>query len=522
MNDRTQTASSTVTPAGHSGSMAPVLCTLLLLSLILGASLALCRGTLVYSLDDAYIHLSVSEQIARGGYGINNGELSAPSSSVLWDFLLAPPAGTPLHQYLPLMFNTASLLWSVMLLRRVMLMLMPDSGAFKAAALSIWAALCLNLFGLVLTGMEHSLQVALSLAVLHGVMKAAAGRTPPAGMYFSMVLGPMIRYEMLAVTVGASVVLLLQGRRLRAVLLTVAAVAPLAGFALFLMSRGLPPLPGSVLAKLAEGGLTGGPLASVANRLKLLVSNMDALRFLLLVSALPVSALFVRDRAGRMVTAFAAVVGVGHLVMGRYGWFGRYHVYAMTILLFSIAWNVRAGLNRYLSSGRTVGRVLLLLLPLTVFLLPELATTLKTPLASRVIFLQHGVMRRIALSYGGRIAVNDIGWVSYGNPEHVLDLWGLANEESRRHHLQRGTGWVERMVEADGAGLVMLYGSVFQGEVPGHWLRVAVLRMTGPVVVGFPEVDLFVTRNGDPARVAEVLDAVTMNLPPGAIIQRAD
>jgi|GEM_PF-5958602 len=52
--------------------------TLLLMAVLVGFSILLCGGVLVYSLDDAYIHLSISREIARGGYGINNGELSRP------------------------------------------------------------------------------------------------------------------------------------------------------------------------------------------------------------------------------------------------------------------------------------------------------------------------------------------------------------------------------------------------------------------------------------------------------------
>ncbi len=491
---------------------------LLVMAALVGASIILCGGSLVYSLDDAYIHLSISEQIARGGYGINPGEMSAPSSSVVWDFLLAPFAGTPFHTGIPLLLNLAALLWAVLLVHDIMSMLLPSTGGPVRIILSIWLALSANLFGLVMTGMEHSLQVALSLAVLKGVMQVASGCAVGRGMRFSMILGPMVRYEMLAVTFGAAAILMLARRRKEAVLLAAAAVLPLLVFSGFLVSRGLPPLPGSVLAKLAEGGLNGGVAESVANRLALFTTDIDAFRFLVLLALLPAAWVLVRDRSSRLVTAFASMVGAAHMLVGRFGWFGRYHVYSLLIILISIAWASRNGLSRLFSGGRGLGRACVVLLPLTVFLLPELVTTLKTPFASRVIFLQQGVMHRIAVAYGDRIAVNDIGWVSYGNPNHVLDLWGLANEESRRHHLERGTGWVEAMVDDDGAGLVMLYGSVFEGEVPVSWNRVALLRMTGPVVVGFPDVDIFVTPSGDSTRVLGLLERISEGLPPGASI----
>jgi hypothetical protein len=36
------------------------------------------RGHFSYSLDDPYIHLALAQQIIRGHYGLNPGEVSAP------------------------------------------------------------------------------------------------------------------------------------------------------------------------------------------------------------------------------------------------------------------------------------------------------------------------------------------------------------------------------------------------------------------------------------------------------------
>ena len=71
----------------------------------------------VYSLDDPYIHLALARQILHGHYGINPGEFAAPSSSILWPFLLAPFAFTRLVEFLPLVINLAALLVAVSLMR---------------------------------------------------------------------------------------------------------------------------------------------------------------------------------------------------------------------------------------------------------------------------------------------------------------------------------------------------------------------------------------------------------------------
>ena len=65
-------------------------------------------GHFVYSLDDAYIHLSLAEKIAGGTYGLNAGEASAPSSSILWPFLLVPLAPFAAGAFVPLLLNVVA------------------------------------------------------------------------------------------------------------------------------------------------------------------------------------------------------------------------------------------------------------------------------------------------------------------------------------------------------------------------------------------------------------------------------
>ncbi|MHC2245266.1 hypothetical protein [Bradyrhizobium elkanii] len=52
-------------------------------------SVTLCDGRLIFTLDDPYIHLAVADHIRSGGYGVNASEVSSPSSSIIWPYLLA-------------------------------------------------------------------------------------------------------------------------------------------------------------------------------------------------------------------------------------------------------------------------------------------------------------------------------------------------------------------------------------------------------------------------------------------------
>jgi hypothetical protein len=61
----------------------------LLSAIVILASIYLCDGRLIYTLDDPYIHLKVAQTILRGGYGINFSEYASPSSTVLFPLMLA-------------------------------------------------------------------------------------------------------------------------------------------------------------------------------------------------------------------------------------------------------------------------------------------------------------------------------------------------------------------------------------------------------------------------------------------------
>src|SRR5262245_23019430 len=91
------------------GSRAPFYVAVVVLIAVVAAELVaigtLNDGHVVYTLDDAYIHLSLAENIAQGHYGINGNEFSSPSSSIVWPYLLAPFAGRASGAYAPLVLN---------------------------------------------------------------------------------------------------------------------------------------------------------------------------------------------------------------------------------------------------------------------------------------------------------------------------------------------------------------------------------------------------------------------------------
>ncbi len=499
--------------------------TLLLVELV--AILALNGGMLVYTLDDPYIHLALAENIARGHYGINLGEASAPSSSILWPFLLVPFAGTAIHDEWPLVLNLASAFASIAVLQAILGRAMPpDAMPFRwlPPLVATLAALLFNLVGLVFTGMEHSLQVLLALAVVLGLLVEAEERRVPWFLVAAIVIGPLVRYENLAVSAGALVHLALRGRIALAMVLGLATVGPLAAFSAVLRGLGLEWLPSSVLIKVdaapADATLRDLVLAMARS---LFASHGHHFRLILL--GFGVLFLWRGLRRGarpaaRALAAAGAVMVAMHLAGGKYGWFGRYEPYVLISAAMLAIHLWRDPLSSWLRRQEPRGALAAVLLPAVLIAPMTAMPTLLTPAAARNIHEQQYQMHRFVTEFAGgaAVAVNDLGWVGFRNDGYVLDLWGLGSVEAGARRLAGEPGWMDDMATRRGVRLAMLYEDWFPGQIPAGWVRLGTLRLGHMRVTAARSEVAFYAAN--PAAAPELgarLAAFARTLPEGVV-----
>ena len=97
-----------------------LVCTLPLVILIV-LSVKSDYATLIYTLDDPYIHLELAKNIFNGNYGINDYEFSSPSSSILWPFLLSPFSIFSWYEYAPLILNYFFLVLTFFIIFKVLI-----------------------------------------------------------------------------------------------------------------------------------------------------------------------------------------------------------------------------------------------------------------------------------------------------------------------------------------------------------------------------------------------------------------
>lgn len=484
-------------------------------AVLLVASLVASGGLVVYTLDDAYIHLALAQRISEGTYGINPGEFAAPSSSIAWPFLLLLAPSGWLREALPFAIGALATVSSV----RILLGLLDRTGLAEVlggARLGAWALAALalaNLVGVVFTGLEHALHIAASLAVLRGIVRLDEGEVPGPAFWVGVVAGPLLRFEGLAISGPALVLAALAGHRAGALAAGGAVVAVVGGFSAWLRTQGQA-LPSSVLVKLE--GVVSDLLHRYASP-----AAWGSATFLAACTGLIVWA----ARRGRLAaprTALAVVgVVVGQLVAGRYGWFGRYEVYAVLFAgfgaLVAVAPALRALAGR---SPRAAWALLLAALPCFV---PLARGTLLTPLAVRSIATQHVPMHTFTRHFDGVVACNDLGWVAYRAPHRVLDLWGLGSEKARvlRGEMGQSRAFLEAVTAGEGVGVAIVYDTWFR-EVPPTWTRLGTLVSAWPNVgPDEREVAFYLV---DPARRAEAeaaLGAMIATLPAASRFERA-
>jgi hypothetical protein len=486
------------------------------IGLLTVATLLLCGGHLLYALDDPYITLALSGHIAAGHYGINLVEGASPSSSILYPFVLAAFAWISWQEWIPLLINSAAAAATAALFaticRRYSIGARPQD---RRGTLFLIASLCfaINIVGLVFTGLEHSLHTLTSVAVVYGLAVTLEEDEVPGWLIPALILNPLWRFEGAALTCLTLLALALSGHVRAAAAGLILTSAALGAYMALMASLGLPLLPSSVLVK----ATVFSPGVSGWERLLHLVRGgfSDTLYYcrrvillwipLALMIVHPLLSAHTRTPArgthqlpwGRELLLVSVVTGavLAHAIFGGWGGWFRYEIYLVAIVTAAaiVVWHSeieglvrRAGL---LSIGLT-GAVILCLG------VSYLRGTLISPLAARSVYEQQYQMHRFAVDFYRRpVAVNDLGWVSYRNPNYVLDVWGLGSEAARKARLvSHAPGWMARLASAHNVGLAIIYPSWFRGDLPKSWRAIAVLRMAHPrVSVAAEEVTFYAT-----------------------------
>lgn len=503
--------------------------------LLAGGILYLNDGRFIYTLDDPYIHLAMSEGIYAGGYGVNDSEPAAASSSILFPFLLAWASPYAFHEYLPLAISLAALAGSVLCIRRFFAEIgfnASPAGRICATALTASITIAMNLIGLAFMGMENSLQVTLELLALLGLIRALAHDRIDWWLPAVLVLAPMVRYESTVLSGLALLALAGNGHRKPAIVAGLAIFGVFGIFSLYLISLGLPPLPNSVMAhsSLANHAVSGSGLAPIfltaTVQLIFKLAHIKGVILLIITVGMGWFALcakrFSRPRADRWIAAIWSLACAVYLLSGQIGPTGRHETALFTLSTLIIIYLLRRQILDELDK-RSFFRLSVISLA---FLAAVGGNFVRgnwlVPIASNNIYEQQFQMHRLVTEYiRGRVAVNDIGWVSYRNNAYVLDLWGLASTDALR---ARRAGYtpesLERLTDEAGVELVMIYDTWFEALPVGSWKPMARLYTSKPAIYAAENVvSFYAPRKADTAILRKNLEEFATTLPRGVTLE---
>ncbi|WP_376871711.1 hypothetical protein [Albirhodobacter sp. R86504] len=438
-------------------------------------------GAFEYPLDDPYIHLAMAKGIARGTYGVNAGEVASAASSILYPVLLLPLVGSKVQIFAPMIVNAlavtgAGALWGGIL----------AAAGYRgtlALALAGVGPLALNMHGVAFSGLEHELHVGASLLMLLGIDRLVRRGRVAWWFAAAIVAAPLLRLEGLALS-GLSLCVLAIYRRFGwALSLCAAVAATLGGFMAYLASLGLPPLPGSVIAKLSQvsapqGGGVDAFLTRLAEGFTTNLWHQGGLilgALVVLTILIPIFAPRMREGGRMVILRVAGGAGLAHLALGQVGWMDRYEHYAIVTLVSALLLSM-AGL-----SGRDHLRMagviaIAFVLSISAYQPKLIKDYVWGPW---VLHVQHAQMARFARLVEAPVAVNDLGRVTLDNPNYVLDIMGLGNAEALAQRQARPANdvtWLEPLLKSHDVQVAMVYDNWFGGEMKSTgWTRIGTL-----------------------------------------------
>ena len=504
-------------------------------------------GVFSYTIDDGYIHLAIARHIQEGLYGINTGEFSAAASSILFPFLLAlVPSKIPGWEFLPLLINVLSMVIAVKLFVRV-LGIDGRLGVAPMMLLALTLTIALNIATLVMSGMEHALQVALTVMGISGLIQLEKTGHLSKITVAALILGPLVRYENLAITLPACGYLALLGRRRASLGVLATVVFVLVAFSTILVSHGLEVLPTSILSRtidarvafllshdfrrvsaamfaqtvshVAHMGILSGLVLNLISNL----ANIQSWILLSLTAPLVVKLVKSHDPIERRLAGLAVTAVTAHMIGGTFDgswiWLVGYEMYVFAAVLLILAAVYGEWFRRVIfintSPVSWVRPSMLLIVTALVFYRYTYAL-LGVPLSTNFHYELETQVARFDRDYWkSPIGVEPLGTANWVNT-YVLDYGGLSSWDVHKARTENPPDplWMETVARQHNVALVVIYEIPI---VPPSWHTVARLRWTsdlGNKLAGRTlEINFYATDSKFVPRIRAALEHFSATLP---------
>ncbi len=476
-------------------------------------------GHFGYTVDDAYIHGTISKNIAaHGSFGIIPGEFAAVSSSLLWSVLMGV-----------IFFVTGPQLWIPGLLATLFGALTVERcnsllkslgvGPLTRFVVVVVALAYAPVLPILSTGMEHMLHAWTIVGLFACLLKFSRSETNLVWLFIWAALAAGARYESLFALPPIMIWLALRGKWGGVFALGFGMALPVVGFGIYSILHGGYVLPNSLMLK---GNLSG---AWKLKAFQVLVENQY---MLVVVGFLTIATvvLLLRKKPPNAGLAWmpASVIAMIliHLQLAQLGWFYRYEGY-LVILGVTVS-------GVLLPPLRDWARTLPVAFVLPVYVLLGFATL---PLAWRASRAGGEIVRAAGnihdqqfqmaaltryLGEGARVGVNDLGAVSFLSDARVLDLWGLGDNKIARAKVNRefGADVLKTRIEETRTDYVICYPSWFGDDekLPAALIPVSSWKLENNLICGSDTVVFYGTSPEAAGKLAAAMAAYRAELEP--------
>lgn len=466
-----------------------------------------------YPLDDAYIHLSISKNIAEYGiWGITKYEFSNTSSSPLFTIVIAlliKVFGD--HSDISLYFNLFLTNFFIFFLYRSF-----RKSPFQLAFVFFMFFIAVLLKIQVITGMEHVLHIFVICAswIFFHKWYSSDFSNHQYKLFFYGTL-PFIclsRYESMFF-VAAVILFLLISKQFKTTFFTlVLGFLPVIFFGLYSISNGSYFFPNSLLLK-GEHSFSLAKISEIVLNAKTVLFSNLYLPFLVLILLL----LFNNFRyegirktiltvKGNLVYVVVLATVVLHLMFAKTGWFYRYDAYLFALLSITVAlaWD-KIELKK-LNLSVTIVSLFLFLVNLDAFKKRFERAEYEIPVAMKNIHDQQIQVAAFLHDYydDAKVKANDIGAISYKSEIHLLDLFGLGSKDIldiKTKNIQSFDAYVDRQKY----DVMVIYDSWFENNKFIDRKKVAELTIKNNIICGDETVSFFIPKNADPQYIIKSL-----------------
>lgn len=493
------------------------------------------NGTLTYPLDDTFIHMAISKNLAEHGvWGISRYEFSSTTSSPLYTLVLALIyffAGTSL--YAPLFLN---LIFSTLFLFLVDYQLRKENTQVVDRLLILMAIiLFMPLPILVITGMEHIMHALFTIwFVFLGVKMVVEEEVFDKNYILLIVLGALLgmsRYEGLFTVFALCCLFFLKRKFLYSFSLGSFAFLPLLIYGIISVDHGSYWLPNSILLK---GNMVSiFSMAGIESLYSKPLVNYAQASWLFTLTGLIISFFAIRSikshfplwNFGQLLILVFLITLFFHLELAAVGWVYRYEAYLMAfgIFILGILWKETSSIITKTFNRRNrlvlIGLFILLVIPIVGRGISALRFG---PKASNNIYMQQYQMGRFLKEYYNEesIAANDIGAINFLADLKTLDIVGLGSIEVAKAK-QKGEfsgEWLENLSKEKGVRIAVVYDRELKNS-PTNWIKVGEWKIENNVVGASEVVAFYAVDPGEVNLLRKNLKSFASELPRGVKVK---